>query len=191
MPDSPLQGHTALVTGATAGIGRSIAELLAAQGATVLVHGRSPDRGRDTVTAIHAEPLPAVVGIAMIGRAGPVCTAGALYEHISPPFADRMARAFAVSIGLPPPNPITESALCSATILSPSSRESVVGSGTVPENNAGFLPGGPEERHDPVGCTGIRQIRVGDENRSVQTQLVDNRADLVDRSGPDPGETGK
>jgi NAD(P)-dependent dehydrogenase (short-subunit alcohol dehydrogenase family) len=41
-----------LVTGATAGIGRAIAQQLAALGAEVVVHGRSPERGAETVQAI-------------------------------------------------------------------------------------------------------------------------------------------
>jgi NAD(P)-dependent dehydrogenase (short-subunit alcohol dehydrogenase family) len=50
----PLQDHTALVTGATSGIGRAIALQLARDGAEVFVHGRDAARGADTVTAITA-----------------------------------------------------------------------------------------------------------------------------------------
>jgi len=50
-----LQGSTALVTGATTGLGRAIARRLAQEGARVLVHGRDPERGAETVAAIRAE----------------------------------------------------------------------------------------------------------------------------------------
>src|SRR3989442_5219843 len=40
----PLDQQTILVTGATDGLGRALAQNLAARGATVLLHGRSPDR---------------------------------------------------------------------------------------------------------------------------------------------------
>jgi NAD(P)-dependent dehydrogenase (short-subunit alcohol dehydrogenase family) len=50
-----LTGLTALVTGATSGIGRAVALRLAAGGAEVAVHGRDAARGATTVQEIHDE----------------------------------------------------------------------------------------------------------------------------------------
>lgn len=49
-----LAGRTALVTGATSNIGRAIAEAYAAQGAHVVVSGRSAERGEEVVEGIRA-----------------------------------------------------------------------------------------------------------------------------------------
>jgi NAD(P)-dependent dehydrogenase (short-subunit alcohol dehydrogenase family) len=49
-----LDGSIALVTGATAGIGRAVALQLAEQGAEVIVHGRNTARGEETVAEIAA-----------------------------------------------------------------------------------------------------------------------------------------
>src|SRR5271168_4382777 len=47
-----LEGSTALVTGATAGIGRAVALQLGQLGAEVVVHGRSAERGAEVVQEI-------------------------------------------------------------------------------------------------------------------------------------------
>jgi NAD(P)-dependent dehydrogenase (short-subunit alcohol dehydrogenase family) len=44
-----LQGHSALITGSTKGVGRSIAEAFAAAGASVVIHGRARDANAEQV----------------------------------------------------------------------------------------------------------------------------------------------
>ncbi len=49
-----LEGLSALVTGATSGIGRGIAQELGRQGAEVIVHGRDSGRAAEVIEAITA-----------------------------------------------------------------------------------------------------------------------------------------
>jgi NAD(P)-dependent dehydrogenase (short-subunit alcohol dehydrogenase family) len=63
--DLQLANKKALVTGSTAGIGLAIAALLAEEGASVVVNGRSPQRVEQAVQSIRAERKNAqVTGIA-------------------------------------------------------------------------------------------------------------------------------
>ncbi|MEW2162596.1 SDR family oxidoreductase [Streptomyces sp. NPDC007084] len=50
-----LRGSTALVTGATSGIGKAIARNLAGQGAAVVLHGRDQERGEALAKEIEAD----------------------------------------------------------------------------------------------------------------------------------------
>src|SRR5260221_798551 len=47
-----LEGKTALVTGATSGIGKAIAQAMAAEGAHIIVSGRNAERGAQVVASI-------------------------------------------------------------------------------------------------------------------------------------------
>lgn len=49
-----LNDQTALVTGGTAGIGRACAALLAGEGATVIITGRDPERGKTVAAGLGA-----------------------------------------------------------------------------------------------------------------------------------------
>ncbi|AHI01661.1 SDR family NAD(P)-dependent oxidoreductase [Kutzneria albida] len=67
-----LAGATALVTGATSGIGRAVATSLAQRGAHVLVHGRDRDRGDAVVAEIRSTGGKADFLQADLGDAGSV-----------------------------------------------------------------------------------------------------------------------
>ena len=61
--DLKLKGRTALVTGSTRGIGRSMVELFAAEGTNVALTARNPDQVEATVAALEA------MGVKAFGRA--------------------------------------------------------------------------------------------------------------------------
>ena len=48
----PIEEQTILITGATSGLGEALAKALAGRGATLLLHGRDPERGLETVRKI-------------------------------------------------------------------------------------------------------------------------------------------
>jgi NAD(P)-dependent dehydrogenase (short-subunit alcohol dehydrogenase family) len=48
----PTKEQTILITGATSGLGRELAQALAQQGATLLLHGRDAERGWELVREI-------------------------------------------------------------------------------------------------------------------------------------------
>ena len=50
----PIEDRTVLITGATDGLGRATAHALASGGATILVHGRSRERGEETMAELRA-----------------------------------------------------------------------------------------------------------------------------------------
>jgi NAD(P)-dependent dehydrogenase (short-subunit alcohol dehydrogenase family) len=51
----PIEQQIILITGATDGLGRAVAGELAGQGATLLLHGRSEERGKRTLAEIKAQ----------------------------------------------------------------------------------------------------------------------------------------
>ena len=73
--DLQLRGRTALVTGSTAGIGFATARLLAAEGATVYLNGRSQDRVDSAAQAIRDAVGGEVRGIAADLSTAAGCTA--------------------------------------------------------------------------------------------------------------------
>lgn len=76
--DTRLNGKRALVTGASSGIGRAIAEALAREGARVAVHARSEEKARDTldtITAAGGEAFVVTADMRATAEIGPMCRA--------------------------------------------------------------------------------------------------------------------
>src|ERR1700730_14002447 len=80
--NSNLEGHKALVTGATSGIGKAIALRLGLDGAEVIVHGRDAERGAEVVDAIDAAGGTARFEAADLGEAEDVGRLAALVGDV-------------------------------------------------------------------------------------------------------------
>ena len=99
--DLELRGKRSLVTGSTAGIGLATARLLAAEGAEVIVNGRTEARVEEAVRAIReAVPDAAVRGVA--ADLGSAAGCQALIEHV--PDVDVLVN----NVGIFEPKPFEE-----------------------------------------------------------------------------------
>src|SRR5438045_3095884 len=77
-----LQGATAVVTGATSGLGAASALALARAGAVVTVCGRDRERGESVVEAIRAAGAEAHLELADLSSSGPAAAfADLVLEH--------------------------------------------------------------------------------------------------------------
>ncbi|XVV09599.1 SDR family NAD(P)-dependent oxidoreductase [Actinoplanes sp. CA-131856] len=65
--DLQLTGHRALITGSTSGLGEATARLLAAEGAEVVIHGRSGDRAREVADSIVKNGGKATIALGDLG----------------------------------------------------------------------------------------------------------------------------
>ncbi|MFC7642212.1 SDR family NAD(P)-dependent oxidoreductase [Streptosporangium lutulentum] len=65
--DLRLSGKRALVTGSSSGLGETIVKLLAAEGASVVVHGRDEARTAAVATSIREDGGDAAVAIGDLG----------------------------------------------------------------------------------------------------------------------------
>jgi 3-oxoacyl-[acyl-carrier protein] reductase len=75
--DLQLKGKTAIVTGATRGIGRAIADLLAEEGVNVAICARKADQVKDAVKALSAK------GVKAFGRAVDIADGAALKAFVA------------------------------------------------------------------------------------------------------------
>jgi NADP-dependent 3-hydroxy acid dehydrogenase YdfG len=62
MPDMPLKGRIAVVTGASAGIGEAIVRMLAANGAAAVINARRRDKLESLISELGSEDIVAVAG---------------------------------------------------------------------------------------------------------------------------------
>jgi NAD(P)-dependent dehydrogenase (short-subunit alcohol dehydrogenase family) len=99
--DLQLTGKTALVTGSTAGIGLAIAEALAAEGASVIVNGRTRQRVDAAVSQLRDKKLPGKI----TGLAADLGSAAGVRDTIKNlPHVDILVN----NVGIFEPKPFTE-----------------------------------------------------------------------------------
>ena len=169
----PLQGRTALVTGANSGLGLETARALAAQGATVLLACRSRAKAEQTRAQLAAEGLAGLeplelnlADLASVGRAAAQVTAQAngldlLINNagvMAPPL-QRSAQGFELQLGV---NHLGHFALTQALLplleQRPGARVVHVSSGAAYFGRIAFDDLQSERRYDPWGAYGQSKL---------------------------------
>ena len=169
----PLQGRTALVTGANSGLGLETARALAAQGATVLLACRSRAKAEQTRAQLAAEGLAGLeplelnlADLASVGRAAAQVTAQAngldlLINNagvMAPPL-QRSTQGFELQLGV---NHLGHFALTQALLplleQRPGARVVHVSSGAAYFGRIAFDDLQSERRYDPWGAYGQSKL---------------------------------